>query len=188
MLKGYGIHNMNVILATGLDFPDALAAGPAATSHKGIVLLTRGTVMDPDTTTYLNQLAHEVWWTPAPTVYAAGGPAAAALPDAISFVGNDRYQTASMLADAFFQFLPSGNRIHNVGVASGENYADAVIAGGFMANSDGPLLLTHKGWLDGVTAAYLSSQRDWVNNAFVFGGTDDIDPGVATAVSAALFN
>ena len=188
MLHNHGIHNMNVILATGTNFPDALAAGPAATSHKGIVLLTRGTVMDPDTTTYLNQLAHEVWWTPAPTVYAAGGPAAAALPDAISFVGRDRYQTASMLADAFFQFLPSGNRIHNVGVASGENYADAVIAGGFMANSDGPLLLTHKGWLDGVTAAYLSSQRDWVNNAFVFGGLGVVDPGVADQVSAALFN
>jgi len=188
MLHNHGIHNMNVILATGTNWPDALAAGPAATSHKGIVLLTNGTAMDPDTTAYLKQLATEVGWTSAPTVYAAGGPAAAAAPDAIPFVGRDRYQTASMLADYFFQFLPSANRIHNVGVASGENYADAVIAGGFMANSDGPLLLTHKGWLDGVTAAYLSSQRDWVNNAFVFGGTDVIDPGVATAVSAALFN
>src|ERR1035437_3578155 len=187
MLQGYGIHSRNVILATGTNFPDALAAGPAATSHKGIVLLTRGTVMDPDTTTYLKKLATEVWWTPAPTVYAAGGPAAAASPDSISFVGSDRYQTASMLADAFFQFLPSGNRIHNVGVASGENYADAVIAGGFMANSDGPLLLTHQGWLDGVTAAYLSSQRDWVNNVFLFGGTNVIDyPAVDNAVIAAV--
>jgi len=188
MLHNHGIHNMNVILATGTNWPDALAAGPAATSHKGIVLLTRGTDMDADTTAYLKQIATEVWWTSAPTVYAAGGPAAAALPDAISFVGNDRYQTASMLADAFFQFLPSGNRIHNVGVASGENYADAVIAGGFMANSDGPLLLTHKSTLPDVTAAYLSSQRDWVNNAFVFGGLGVVDPGVADQVSAALFN
>jgi len=188
MLHNHGIHNMNVILATGTNWPDALAAGPAATSHKGIVLLTRGTDMDADTTAYLKQIATEVWWTSAPTVYAAGGPAAAALPDAISFVGRDRYQTASMLADAFFQFLPSGNRIHNVGVASGENYADAVIAGGFMANSDGPLLLTHKSTLPDVTAAYLSSQRDWVNNAFVFGGLGVVDPGVADQVSAALFN
>ena len=188
MLHNHGIHNMNVILATGTNWPDALAAGPAATSHKGIVLLTRGTDMDADTTAYLKQIATEVWWTSAPTVYAAGGPAAAALPDAISFVGNDRYQTASMLADEFFQFLPGVNRIHNVGVASGENYADAVIAGGFMANSDGPLLLTHKSTLPDVTAAYLSSQRDWVNNAFVFGGLGVVDPGVADQVSAALFN
>ena len=188
MLHYWGIHNMNVILATGTNFPDALAAGPAATSHKGIVLLTRGTVMDPDTTAYLKTIATEVWWTSAPTVYAAGGPAAAALPDAIPFVGRDRYETASMLADYFFQFLPSGNRIHNVGVASGENYADAVIAGGFMANSDGPLLLTHGGWLDGVTAAYLSSQRDWVNNAFVFGGPAAVAPVVATQVTDVLFN
>jgi len=188
MLHNHGIHNMNVILATGTNWPDALAAGPAATSHKGIVLLTNGTAMDPDTTAYLKQLATEVGWTSAPTVYAAGGPAAAAAPDAIPFVGRDRYQTASMLADYFFQFLPSANRIHNVGVASGENYADAVIAGGFMANSDGPLLLTHKTYLVDVTAAYLSSQRDWVNNAFVFGGTGVIDPVVATEVSAALFN
>jgi putative cell wall-binding protein len=188
MLQNHGIRYMNVILATGTNWPDALAAGPAATSHKGIVLLTNGTVMDPDTKAYLKHMATETYWGHTPTVFAAGGPAAAAAPDAIPFVGRDRYQTASMLADYFFKFLPSGNRIHNVGVASGENYADAVIAGGFMANSDGPLLLTHKTYLVDVTAAYLSSQRDWVNNAFVFGGEGVIDPVVATEVSAALFN
>ena len=189
MLQNHGIRYMNVILATGTNWPDALAAGPAATSHKGIVLLTNGTVMDPDTKAYLKHMATETYWGHTPTVFAAGGPAAAAAPDAIPFVGRDRYQTASMLADYFFKFLPSGNRIHNVGVASGENYADAVIAGGFMANSDGPLLLTHQGWLDGVTATYLSSQRDWVNNVFLFGGTNVIDyPAVDNAVIAAVFN
>jgi putative cell wall-binding protein len=187
-LRLESIHNTNVFLATGENFPDALAAGATASQKNGIVLLSRGPVMDGLTRDFMLQIATDVWWTATPTVYAVGGPAAAASPDSVSYVGVNRYQTASMLADAFFQFLPSLGQVQNVGVASGEEYADAVIAGGFMANSDGPLLLTEKGTLDPYTAAYLSSQRDWVNNAFVFGGTYVIDPAVATSVSDALFN
>lgn len=184
-----GLHDTNVFLATGENFPDALAAGATAAQKNGIVLLTRANVMDPLTKAYMLEIANDVWWTPTPTVYAVGGPAAAASPDSLSYIGVDRYQTASKLADAFFQFLPSDGRVQNVGVASGENYADAVIAAGFMANgSGGPLLLTHKVYLDGVSSDYLFSQRDWVDHAFVFGGTAVVDPGVATSVSDALFN
>ena len=184
----WGLRNTNVFLATGENFPDALAAGATAAHKNGIVLLTRSTVMDPGTKVFMGQIAKDVWWIPTPTVYAVGGWAATASPDSISFVGVDRYETAALLADHFFQFGPSQGQTQNVGVASGENYADAVIAGGFMANSDGPLLLTGKLSLDHYTEAYLSSQRDWVNHAFVFGGTDVLLPGIATSVSDALFN
>lgn len=193
VIADYGnenIHDWNVFLATGENFPDSLAAGATAAQKNGIVLLTRGTAMDTATETYMNDLITTdiTLWGFTPTVYAVGGPAAAASPDSISYVGVDRYETASKLADAFFQFLPSDGRTQNVGVASGENFPDAMVAGGFMANSNGPVLLTQQASLNGFTAAYLSSQRDWVNNAFVFGGVAAVAPGVASVVTDVLFN
>jgi hypothetical protein len=185
-LKGGNITTTSVFLATGENFPDALAAGATAAQSNGIVLLTRGTVMDGQTTAFMLGIATDGYWTKTPTVYAVGGPAAAASKDSIAYNGVDRYQTASLLADAFFQFLPSDGPVQNVGVASGENFPDAMVAGGFMANSNGPLLLTRQADLPAVTSAYLSSQRDWVNNGFVFGGTAAVSDGVATAVNNVL--
>ena len=63
-----------VLLASGLNFPDALAAGPAATAVHGVVLLTAGATLPPVTAAYL--AAHPG------TRYAIGGPAAAADPTA----------------------------------------------------------------------------------------------------------
>jgi putative cell wall-binding protein len=185
-----GIHDTNVFLATGENFPDSLAAGATASQKNGIVLLTNGTAMNPFTSADIAKINTDVtYWGFTPTVYAVGGPAAAASPDSISYIGVDRYQTASKLADAFFQFIPSTmGRVQNVGVASGENFPDAMVAGGFMANSNGPLLLTQQASLNGFTSAYLYSQRDWVNNAFVFGGPVAVAPGVASQVTDALFN
>src|ERR1035437_7914216 len=181
------IINTNVFLATGENFPDALAAGATAAQENGIVLLTRGTAMDTPTQAYMLEIQSDVYNQPTPTVYAVGGPAAAASPESTAYNGVDRYQTASLLADAFFTFLPTHGKTQNVGVASGENFPDAMVAGGFMANSNGPVLLTRQADLPAVTPAYLSSQRDWVNNAFVFGSTLSVSDGVATEISNVLF-
>ena len=79
-----------VLLATGTNFPDALAAGPAAAHVGGVVLLTDGTVLPPPVATYLT--AHHG------TVYAIGGPAITAYPAATALVGSDRYATAVAVA------------------------------------------------------------------------------------------
>ena len=55
-----------VFLATGVNFPDALSAGPAAAHVSGVVLLTGGSSMPSVTRSYLN--AH------VGSVYAVGGP------------------------------------------------------------------------------------------------------------------
>ncbi len=72
-----------VLLATGINFPDALAAGPAAAHVLGVVLLTNGSSLTPAVTQYL--AAHPG------TVYAIGGPAVAADPSATALSGADRY-------------------------------------------------------------------------------------------------
>src|SRR6185437_16107472 len=88
-----------VLLATGTNFPDALAAGPAAAHLGGVVLLTGGSQLPPATAAYL--AAHPG------TVYAIGGPAATAAPTATAVFGSDRYATAADVAARFFA-SPSG--------------------------------------------------------------------------------
>jgi putative cell wall-binding protein len=115
-----------VFLATGVNFPDALSAGPAAAHLGGVVLLTDGSSMPAITRSYLN--AHPG------TVYAIGGPAAAADGAATRIVGADRMSTAASVASTFFTAPLS------LGVASGATFADAMSGGAYLARLGGPIL------------------------------------------------
>ncbi len=160
-----------VLLATGTNFPDALAAGPAAAHVDGVVLLTDGPVLPASVRDYLR--AHPG------VVYAVGGPAAAADPSAIALMGADRYATAVAAAGLFSS--PS-----TLGVASGVTFADALSGGAFLAHVDGPLLLSAPAMLPSSTTSYLQTVRVTVRTSTLFGGPTALAPTVATAVSVAL--
>lgn len=159
-----------VFLATGTNFPDALAAGPAAAHLSGAVLLTSGTQLPPATATYLT--AH------ASTVYAIGGPATTADPSATKVFGADRYATAADVAAKFFP-TPSG-----VGVATGLNFPDALSGGALLARTDAPLLLATTTALPTATSSYLSGAH--ATTAYLFGGTTALSASVSSAVTSAL--
>jgi len=161
-----------VLLATGDNFADALAAGPAAAHVNGAVLLTDGATMTGATASYLT--AHPG------TVYAIGGPAAAADPKAIPVSGADRYTTATVAASRFFP-TPS-----TVGIASGTGYADALAAGAYLALAGGPLVLTDPAALPATTDAYLVGAKGSVTSSNTFGGTTALSAAVQLAVAAAL--
>ena len=134
-----------VLLASGLNFPDALAAGPAATAVHGVVLLTAGATLPPVTAAYLT--AHPG------TVYAIGGPAAAADPTAQPLVGADRYATAATVAATFFP-APT-----TVGIATGLNFPDALAGAAQLATAGGPLLLTTTSVLPAATGSALTAVK-----------------------------
>jgi hypothetical protein len=161
-----------VLLATGVNFPDALAAGSAAAHLGGVVLLTNGPIMPASVTAYL--LAHHG------TVYAVGGPAVAADPAATALSGADRYATAAAVAIALF----SGPT--NVGVASGETFADALSGGAFEAHHGGPILLTTAIALPAPTSGYLNNGKSTIVNVTIFGGTSAVSTDVQAAVGTAL--
>ena len=161
-----------VLLASGTNFPDALAAGPAATKAGGVVLLTDGSVMPAETSAYL--ATHHA------TVDAVGGPAAAADPTAFPLVGADRYGTAITVAHQFFSSPPT------VGVASGATFADALAGGALLAHTGGPLLLSDPSTLPASTSSYLTSNAATLTTASIFGGTSALSAGVQTAVGVAL--
>ena len=81
-----------VFEATGLNFPDALAGGPAAIKAGGVILLTNGATQTTETAATSRR-------TQAGTHYALGGPAAKADPSATPLAGDDRFWTAALVAE-----------------------------------------------------------------------------------------
>ena len=161
-----------VFLATGINFPDALSAGPAAAHMSGVVLLTDGTSMPSITRSYLN--AH------VGTVYAVGGPAATADGGAIRVVGADRISTAAAVAATFFPAPLT------LGVASGATFADAMSGGAYLARLGGPVLLTYPTSLPVSTSNYLSAVRSGLASSSLFGGSAAISVSVQTTIDQLL--
>jgi hypothetical protein len=163
--------------ATGLNFPDALSAVPAAVKVHGAILLTDGTTQAPETASYLAAHLGDIR-------YAIGGPLAAfgADPTATPIYGQDLFGTSAAVASSFF---PGASVF---GVATGLNFPDALGGGVFMATGGrlGPMLLVNTNTpLPPPIAAYLGTLATG-RPGFVFGGPLVVAPGVLTALQAAL--
>lgn len=196
------LREANVFLASGLDFPDALAAGPAAANYSGVVLLTKGSEgLDSVTYAALSD------WTNFdfdldygdPTqnhghLIGIGGPAVAGaaagwLADPVELnetvVGENRYETAVLTAKAYVPVTQGA-----VVLASGEKFPDAVVGGAFAANVDGPLLLTQENNLPNVVRNYFAEDgvREAVTDVIVFGGNNSVSPAVSVQVANLPWN
>ena len=194
--------DINVYLTTGLDFPDALSAGAAAAENDGVVILTNGTGWDRDGFSRDFLSARNTWindgWFNRNTseVFAVGGPSAAAAAGAdgttvaASYVGATRFETAAITAQATF------NNPKNFAIVSGITFPDALVGGAFIANADGPLLLTNNDSLHPATADYLSDNGEGYDpvvpnvnsgdNVIVFGGGNSVSQNVSAQVKALL--
>ncbi len=130
-----------VYVATGTNFPDALAAGAAAAHDGGPVLLVDGTSIPAETAAELARLR--------PTrIVVAGGTSV--IPDAVladlaqyatggtvtRISGASRYETAALVSAA--SFAPG---VPVAYVATGTNFPDALAGVPASGASDGPVLL-----------------------------------------------
>ena len=166
-----------VFEATGLNFPDALSAVPAAIHAGGVILLTSGTTQAPETAAYL--AAHS-----PDTRYAIGGPLAAfgADPSATPVYGLDEFGTSAAVATTFFP------KAATYGAATGLNYPDALAGGVYMATGGrlGPVLLVNTDLpLPPTITTYLTTLAVGTQG-YVFGGplavADDVLAAVQTAI------
>lgn len=142
-----------VVIATGQNFPDALAAGPA-TKALGPVLLVSSTEVPPVVATELQRLAPS-------RIIIAGGPAVVsdAVADQLGALtgatverrsGANRYSTAASLSQwAFEPGVPVAY------VATGTDFPDALSGGAAAAALGGPVLLTSGSTLNPDAAAEL---------------------------------
>jgi hypothetical protein len=179
-----------IIVATGQDFPDALAAGPYASGpfssngQPAAIVLSQGRTLDSATASYI--ASKLVGSTAAnPHVIAVGGQAKAAV-TAIApsgtfgaFVGSDRYGTAAQVAGHF----PT---LAQAGIATGEQFPDALTGGAFMASASGPILLTPPGNLSPTDSAQLSAYRSTLGEVDVFGGPAALADSVLAEAAAAV--
>lgn len=155
-----------VLLATGRDFPDALAAGAAAAHLGGVVLLTDGSRPHAATTNYLAD-------HPEAATFAVGHPAAAAHPDAVPLAGPSREATATTVADQIF-----GDPAR-VALVRSNRFPDA-LAGGSHAGALGvPVLLTTPGDLHQAVASHLCDRSGPFRQVLVYGGERAVTGAVA---------
>jgi len=169
-----------VFIATGVSFADALAAGPAAASAAGPVLLVQKDAMAAAVAAEIRRLGPE-------TVYVLGGTSAVsqAVQNALAqewnvvrIAGPDRYATAAAVADRFWDSSPT------VFLAVGTEFADALSGGSAAAGAGAPVLLTRPDTLPPGTAAELVALDP--DRVVVLGGTTAISPAVARAVATAV--
>lgn len=158
----------SILLATGRNFADALAAGAAAARARGLVLLTNDGALPPSVADYLAR--HE----DVPRV-AVGGPAALAAPGAERLAGADRFETSVIVARRFF----SAPKV--IGLASGVSFADALSGGALMGHLAAPLILTAPTELPAGVSSYIKANRSSIDNVMVIGGQAAVAPAVAKA-------
>lgn len=169
-----------VYVATGLDFPDALAAGPVAGARRAPILLVRPDGVPDATATELTRLRPR-------EIVVVGGPAS--VPDAVAaaltpftsgavvrVAGPSRFDTAAELSRSAF-----GPGVPIVFVASGAGYADALAAGAAGTRSGGPVLLVNRDELPTATAAELA--RLAPQRVVVVGGPASVGDTVVAALA-----
>lgn len=170
--SAFGSNVPAVYIATGTNFPDALAAGPAAASRGGPVLLVARDVIPGPTAAELDRLR------PSRIVLLGGESAVSASVEARlrsyattgsvqRISGPDRYATAAALSAATY-----GAGQEQVLIATGLNFPDA-LAGAALGR---PLLLVSATGLPGPTAAELSRLRP--RQIVLLGGTGVISSEV----------
>ena len=136
----------NLFIATGRNFPDALAAGPASARLGGGVLLIDGSLDSTDSAT--NSLVTALG---LPDLYLAGGTGAitsgaqaslvahlGASGTVTRYAGDNRYDTALTMNAQVFGGLGADFAY----IATGTGFADALAGGPLAAAFDGPLYLS----------------------------------------------
>lgn len=150
-------------IATGQNFPDALAGGPAAAVNGGPVLLTKYGELPATTAAELKRLQPKEIVILGSAAGAVSAQVEAALraysPKVTRVAGPDRYATAAAIAGRFF---PSSS---DVFLATGRNFPDALAGSAYAGRDRRPLLLTTTSELTAPTRgqlARLDPARTWL--------------------------
>ncbi len=175
-----------VYVATGRDFPDALAASPAAFVTGRPILLTEPSRLPTTTAEAIASLKVTHAWVIGGE--SAVGTTATAGIEGLGvgverIAGTSRYDTALKLA-AHGEDL--GLSWSDLGIATGVSYADA-LAGGVAQGAAGSLLvLTPGGWLDSGVAGAISTHRAEIGKVRCYGGTAAVGDAARAQIASAV--
>jgi putative cell wall-binding protein/GH43 family beta-xylosidase len=177
---GFPDGSETVYVASGVVFPDALSAAPAATVAGAPILLTR-----PDTLPA--SIAAEITRLRASKIVVVGGPATVskAVETALAKLGSvqriggaDRFEASRNIARSAF---PDGADV--AVLATGSTFADALSAGAALQGA-GPVVLVNGAapTLDAPTKTLLADLG--IKRIAIAGGEASVSPGIQTDAAA----
>jgi len=175
----YSGQSFAVTVASGANFPDALAAGPVASADVGpLLLVPQDGALSPAISTELTRLNPYI-------VHIAGGTAAVSSRveselkvfgdgTVLRWAGPDRYGTAAKLAGL------TGGLSKTIFIATGATFPDALGGSAAAGRLGGALMLTGSTTLPDATVAALKSGQP--TKVVILGGATVIHPEVLTQV------
>lgn len=164
-----------VILASGVDYPDALTATPLAGKYNAPILLSRNTTLDAQP-----ELKSTLINKGVKNVIIIGGQTA--IPQVIQnqisalginvrrIGGSDRYETSALIAKEV------GVNNGEVALAYGLSFADGLSIASVAASKQMPILLTRTDSIPNATANFINSNN--INKTYVVGSTTVISNSV----------
>ncbi len=188
----YGWYDGVAFVATGANYPDALAASPLAYDRFVPIYLVNPSAGDNAQTAYAMSGAGVT------SAIVLGGTGAVPAPvetrlrsvlgNATRIAGADRVATSLNLADYAMNNPDSlwYPRWNHVAVATGWDYPDALAGGPVQGKSGSFLLLTHGTYLDPSVRTALSDNRWEIAEVRILGGTGPVTPAVESAIHSAI--
>lgn len=174
-----------IYVANGLNYPDALSAGPAAIVQNGGILLIRPDAIPNAVQTELRRLEPE-------RIVVVGGTASISaavfaqlqeFSDSVDRIGgSNRYETSNLIVrDAF-----EGRSVSDVLLATGRNFPDALAAGPAAGSVGAPVIL-----IDGGPGTLAGGASDLIadlgaNRGWVIGGANSVSPEVEASLRTML--
>lgn len=163
-----------VFIATGFDFPDALAAGPVAGMTNAPILLVQPDAIPQATADELRRLDPD-------SIVILGGDVAVKptvetqlrgfAPAVGRLKGDDRYETAVEVSKSGF-----GSGVDVAYIATGLDFPDALAGAAAAGRDQGPVLLVRKDQIPSVVAGEL--QRLSPGRIVILGGDAAVNPTV----------
>jgi putative cell wall-binding protein/peptidoglycan/xylan/chitin deacetylase (PgdA/CDA1 family) len=179
--KSYAPGVQRVYVANGLNYPDALAAAPAAAKFDSPLLLTAPNSLPANVRAEIDRL------NPGLIVIVGGtGNVSSAVATQLAQLGTvqriagvDRFETSRLIAQNAF-----GTGATTAYVATGLNFPDALAAAPAAAKANGPTILVNgnAATLDTATRTLLDTLN--VTTVKIAGGTPSVGTGVATGLRA----
>ena len=183
-----GAYDGHAFVATGGNFPDALAAAPLAAAKKWPLFLSNpASGLSAATKAAMAGTTH---------VHILGGTAVVsqAIEDSLEatygdanvnrLAGANRYETACKIAD--YGVDSAGLGWNRCGIATGINYPDALAGGVLQGKAGSVMLLTPSTYLCTETATKIMDERALISTITIFGGDGAVSPTVRTDLDKAL--
>ena len=174
VLKQAKVSNQEILVASGMDYPDALSASAVGLP----ILLVSGNSLTAEQQTYLKTLK-----STRITIVGGNGAVSAGVESSIKALkkfatptrlgGSNRYETSLMVANKYFASAPT------MAVAYGLNFPDGLCGGPLAMKYKCPLLLaTSKDTTSAHTYAYTHKET----NTVTFGGTALVSDSAVKAI------